>query len=158
MVSQMIKDEKTRKRLEDEWRSVCLLQSKIKTALLGGFATGGKLAIFAADAAHNLPLIHAFAVLNNVLVAFRDQGTLSCSSDYLKSLLKASKGKLAWVDYDEIKNGVERRNDVAHRSEVLPRVDCWKLIDAIEIELKEWGIVGEGPRPTVTMSVRGVSR
>ncbi len=56
-------------------------------------------------------------------------------------LLKASEMVLSWQDFSTIETGVGRRNDVAHRADLLERGECWKYVDAIKLELSTWDIV-----------------
>ena len=58
----MIADTAVLSEIQESWRGVNLLRKKIQAAFLGGFAQGGTFALFAADAAYNLPFIHACAV------------------------------------------------------------------------------------------------
>jgi len=135
------------------WNGVRVLRQRLQSALLGSFALGGWSAIFAADAAHNLPLVHAFSALNDVLLQLEREGRFSCRSHFLGSLLDASKPSLPWLDFDLVRQGASRRNDVAHRGEVLPRGECWRYVDAIEAEFLAWGVIeppAEGSRDAET--------
>jgi hypothetical protein len=93
------------------------------------------------DAAHNLPFLHAYSVLNDTLQQLASEGKFTCKSIFLGKLLAESEKVLPWNDFALIKSGVDRRNDLAHRGDVLPRGDCWKYIDAIKTELMLWGIL-----------------
>lgn len=53
----------------------------------------------------------------------------------------ASEEYLPWNHFALIQEGYARRNDVAHRVEVLPRGECWRYIDGIKAELTGWGIL-----------------
>ena len=109
--------------------------------MLGGFAEGAVFHLFAADEVNNLPFMDACAVLNDVLLQLSREGLFTCRSIFLEKLLAASKEKLPWNDFPLIQEGVERRNGVAHRGEILPRGDCWKYVDAIQAQFVAWSIL-----------------
>jgi hypothetical protein len=140
----LIKDPEALQELRALWNGVRVLRRRTQAALLGSFAQGASFVVFVADAAHNLPLIHAYAVLNEVLLQLEREGRFSCRSIFLGRLLSASESALPWFDFDMVKRGADRRNDVAHRGEVLPRGECWRFIDAVEAELVGWGLVDVG--------------
>jgi hypothetical protein len=94
-----------------------------------------------ADAAHNLPFLHAYAVLKDTLQQLASEGKFICKSIFLGKLLQESEQVLPWNDCALNGSGPGRRNDLAHRGAVLPRDDCWKDIDAIKTELPLWGIL-----------------
>jgi hypothetical protein len=137
----MIKNVVALQEVQDSWRGVEALRGKLQRAHLGSFAQGGSSAIFAADAAHNLPFIHACAVLNDVLEQLQREGHFHCKTIFLGALLDASKAKLPWTDFAMIQELTARRKDVAHRGDVIPRKDCWRYIDAIKAELLAWSIL-----------------
>ena len=137
----MISDRAALEEIRQSWNGVEALRGKLQRALLGSFAQGASFVIFIADSAHNLPFVHAYAVLNDVLAQLAKEGQFHCNSIFLGKLLAASQEKLAWKAFPLIKEGAERRNDVAHRGEVLPRGDCWKYIDSIRDQLRVWEIL-----------------
>ena len=93
-----------------------------------------------ANAAHNLPFIHAYAVLNDVLKQLADEGHFNCKSIFLGELLKKSEKVFLWHDFALVSTGAVRRNDVAHRGQLLDRRDCWKYVEAVKVELSAWGV------------------
>ena len=140
----MIQDSEVLAEIRASWRGVEVLRGKLQRALLGSFAQGGTFAIFAADAAHNLPFMHAYSVLNDVLSQLSREGHFRCKSIFLGALLDASEHSLPWENFSLIKEGTGRRNDVAHRGDVLPRADCWRYVDAVQNQLTKWQILGTG--------------
>jgi hypothetical protein len=137
----MISDHATLTEIRQSWKGVEALRGRLQRSLLGSFAQRASFVIFVSDSAHNLPFVHAYAVLNDVLKQLENENHFKCKSFFLGALLDASKAKLSWNDFAIIKEGAERRNDVAHRGEVLPRADCWRYIDAIKDQLLAWGVV-----------------
>jgi hypothetical protein len=55
--------------------------------------------------------------------------------------MEASRSVLSWKDYDKIKNGKKDRNDLAHEAKLLSKDKCFEYIDAIETELRAWGVL-----------------
>ncbi len=55
--------------------------------------------------------------------------------------MAASQNALPWQDYELINNGRDARNALAHQAKLLSKADCLRFIDAIESELKAWGVV-----------------
>lgn len=130
--------------LEDvrqEWGGVEALQSKLKRSAFAS-GIGGRFPFALADAAHNLPFIHACAILNNVLEQLRDEGRFPCGERTLGALVNASKDEISWLDYALIKDKIVKdRNDIAHHGKLLGRGKCWEHIDAVKAELSGWGIL-----------------
>jgi hypothetical protein len=137
----MISNRKVLDEIRNSWHGVEVLRTKLKGALAGSFVQGGSFAIFMADAAHNVPFLHAYSVLNDVLQQLSKEGHFNSKSIFLGKIIKASEKIPPLQDFSLIKEGADRRNDVAHRGEVLPRAHCWKYIDAIKTELLTWGIL-----------------
>ena len=137
----MITDTAALAEIRDSWDGVEGLRDKLQAALIGPPAIGASFAIFAADAAHNLPFIHACALLNDVLEQLEREGHFRCGSIFLGALLRASKTRLPWKNFPVIDEAVASRNAIAHRAEVLARADCWRFIDAIREELLSWRIL-----------------
>lgn len=137
----MIQNYEVLNEIKDSWNGVITLKEKFKGAIAGSIAAGGTFAIFAADAVQNIPFIHACSVLNDTLFQFAKEEHFKCRSHLLGVLVEASKKNLQWNDYDLILEIVKKRNDIAHRGEILKRGDCWRYIDAIENQLISWNIL-----------------
>lgn len=60
---------------------------------------GGVFPFALANAAHNLPFIHAFSVLNDVLEQLASEGHFNCGSHFLGELVKKSEDALPWQDF-----------------------------------------------------------
>lgn len=92
----------------------------------------------------NLPLVLAFAVLDQVLDELIDQGTIPRPSGrrpLLGAKMTESRSHLPWRDYQIVDEGREARNGIAHRGELVNRTDSLKFVDAIENELHAWSIL-----------------
>ena len=93
------------------------------------------------DLCFNLLLASAYSVLEEVLQAYRDQGTFACKSSKLGMLLNASKASLPWRDWTLVDEGREKRNQSVHDRIYLPHLECRNYIAAVELELVEMGIL-----------------
>ena len=94
----------------------------------------------------NLPLVLAYALLDEVLAELIGQGVFVCSPRgkapaLLGAKMSASKGALPWIDYAAVEAGKEARNELAHQGKLLPRQECFRLIDLIGAELVAWSVL-----------------
>ena len=138
----VLKDTNTLLEIRKDWNGVEALRNKLRASAFASMGIlGGIFPFTLSNAAHNLPFLHAFSVLNEVLIALEKEGRFKCNSIFLGKLLEASEMVLPWKDFSTIETGVGRRNDVAHRADLLERAECWKYVDAIKLELSLWGIV-----------------
>jgi hypothetical protein len=138
----MIKHATARAEVQLGWAVVEALRDSLQVSANASVGViGGSFPFQLANAAHNLPFVHAFAVLNDVLEQLAKEGHFACKSIFLGALLQKSEKPLPWRDYALISAGVNRRNDVAHRGQLLERGECWKYIDAVKEELAGWGII-----------------
>ncbi len=139
----MIRDAVVLSEIRRSWAGLELLRDRLKGSAFASMSgIGGRFPFLLADAAHNLPFIHACATLNDVLEQLRDEGHFTCRSRFLGALVEASEAKIAWRDYRLIKDEVvKRRNGVAHHAELLGRGDCWKYVEAVKAELCGWGVL-----------------
>jgi hypothetical protein len=143
----MIADATILEEQRKSWNGVRVLYSKIHVAWMASMV-GSSAAIFIGDAVHNLPFLHACAVLNDVLEQlakeqpFQDKNSgTRYKGRELGRLIAASESVLSWENLPLIWEAVKRRNDLAHHADIVPRDGCKKYIDAIEAELVRWGIV-----------------
>lgn len=92
---------------------------------------------------YNLPFVLAYAVLDQVLGELMDQGSSPKPKGrpQLGAKMAASKAVLQWTDYDLVAKGKDVRNDLAHEAKLVAKEDCFRFIDAIEGELKAWGVI-----------------
>jgi hypothetical protein len=138
----VIRDSVTLAEVQSGWAGVEVLRGRLqRSAFASQGVIGGSFPFALANAAHNLPFIHAFAVLTDVLEQLASEGHFGCKSHFLGALLTSSEKALPWRDFTLIRAGARLRNDVAHRGQLLERGDCWKYVDAVKAELSAWGIV-----------------
>ena len=107
----MIHDAIALAEVQESWAGVEALRARLQRS---AFASVGFLAgvfpFVLANAAHNLPFIHAYAVLNDVLEQLADEGRFSCKSIFLGELLKKSEKALPWRDFALVADGAGRRS------------------------------------------------
>jgi len=135
----MINNQDRKEEIVESWNAVRKLQNSLVRCWMS--PGGGMINERAPDETYNLPFVLAYAVLDNVLSELREQGDIKSKSWMLGAKMEASKDVLPWKNYDLVYNGKEDRNKLAHDAELIEKSECIKLIDAIEIELKEWGIL-----------------
>ncbi len=135
----MIDDPQTKSEIAQDWRGVRkLCESSHRQWVSWG---GSVINETRPEDSYNLPLVLAYAVLDRVLRELRDQGEFTCKAWQLGKKMAASQNALPWQDYDLVNDGRVARNDLAHQAKLLSKADCLRFIDAVESELKAWGIV-----------------
>ena len=138
----MIRNATALAEIQQSWAGIEALRSKLQVSALASMGSfGGNFPFTLANAAHNLPFIHAYAALNDALKQLADEGHFTCKSIFLGELLERSEKVLQWRDFDLIRVGAEHRNAVAHHGQLLNRGDCWKYVDAVKVELSAWRII-----------------
>jgi hypothetical protein len=138
----VIRDPNALEEIRRSWRGVEALRGQLQLSAFASVGViGGSFPHKLADAAHNLPFIHAHGVLNDTLRQLAVEGVISCPSIFLGKLVGAASRKLPWQDLKLIRAGIRKRNTVAHKAKLLPRGECWRHVDAIGRELKAWGII-----------------
>jgi hypothetical protein len=138
----MIRDAPALAEIRKNWAGVETLRTRLQVSAFASVGIlGGHFPFVLSNAAHNLPFMHAFAVLNDVLKQLVLEGHFQGKSIFLGALLQNSEKALPWRDFALVSVGVDRRNDVAHRGQLLDREECWKYIDAVKAELSGWGIL-----------------
>jgi hypothetical protein len=93
------------------------------------------------DACHDLTLVFAYSVLQDTLEQLEYEGHFKSKTPGLRGRMHASRPVLPWQDFTLVDEGRERRNAFAHDRTVVPVEECVRYVDAIEQELRAWGIV-----------------
>jgi hypothetical protein len=91
--------------------------------------------------AYNLPLLLAFDAMHGALLAARNAGHFACGNDYLGPLMDAARSHLPWIDWQALRDGVRRRNRVAHDGELYGADQCIEDVQRVEAQLVAWGII-----------------
>lgn len=96
----VIRDTTALAEVRQSWAGVEALRSRLQVSAFASVGViGGRFPFVLANAAHNLPFIHAYAVLNDVLEQLADEGHFTCKSIFLGKLLKKSEKALPWQDF-----------------------------------------------------------
>ena len=112
----------------------------MKTLVVVTFATGAITGPALAGVVYNLPLLLAFDVLQQTLAKARDEKLFQCSRNQLGNLMESSKSCLPWNDWSALRDGVRRRNEVAHDGQFSrPSAICKIDISNVEAQLHTLG-------------------
>jgi hypothetical protein len=123
-----------------DWEGVRKLERKF--ANLTWIVPGGSgITESRPDESYNIPFVLAYAVLDQVLTQPQNEGVFKSKNLLLGNKMHASRNRLPWQDYDKVYSGKEERNDLAHEAKLVAKADCLAYIDAIEVELKAWGVI-----------------
>jgi hypothetical protein len=135
----MIHDPKTKSEISQDWcvvRTLCGSSHRQYVSWSGSVINESR-----PEEAFNLPLVLAYAVLDQVLSELCDQGAFTCKKWQLKEKMTASKNVLPWQDYKSVDSGRCARNVLAHEAKLQNKSDCLRYVDAIEAELRAWAII-----------------
>ncbi len=127
--------------LSTEWTGVVRMLDRMKKLVVGTFAGGGMTAPGLAMVIYNLPLLLAFDVLKQVLVQARDEKSFACSAGQLGALMDSAKDSLPWIDWKGLREGVRRRNEVAHDGKLFDSAQAIQDIESVKAQLVAWGII-----------------
>ena len=128
-------------RLRAEWDGVCKMQRHKTMLVASALAFGAIRSTALADAVANLPLLLAFDVLRQVLKQLKRQGLVKSKRHSLGDLMDDAQTAVPWLDWRTLRDGVRRRNAVAHDGAIHPRKQCWEDVDLIGRQLTLWKVV-----------------
>ena len=137
----MLTDSKIVEELRDSWTTVRTADGRFRLGqdvALSGFAFPDPEV---AKLVASLLVVMAYSVLEETLLALRDQGVFSAGSSRLADLMRSSRPGLAWRDYQAIELGRQLRNAIAHERKFLPAKECARLLDLVEAELIGWQVL-----------------
>lgn len=137
----MIHDHQTRSAIAQDWaatRKLCAGSHRQAQIPGGSFINETPPESF-----YNLPFFLAYAILDQVLGELIGQGTVQCARKrpLLGDKMAASINVLPWQNYKLVETGKNARNELAHEAKLLGKSNCFVYIDAIETELKAWGVL-----------------
>jgi len=131
--------------LRSEWAGVVKMTESMRSLIIlahtSGMGSGPTAGPALRGVLHNLPLLLAFDVLKQTLAEARDGGLFECSGNSLGKLMKRAKDVLPWIDWQEMWDGVERRNEVAHDGMLFDGRQCMEDIDRVGAQLAAWEII-----------------
>jgi len=138
----VIKDPTLLAKRQESWASMLVLRLTITTDTGLAFSMGHYFPHYADEAAHNLPLLIACGVLNEVLLDLRDQNEFPVGRDRRETLgvlMGYSRGALSWLNFVRIEQIKNARDDLAHHGVMLSRDDSFAAVDDIWCQLIAWG-------------------
>src|SRR5262245_633686 len=113
--------------LRTEWAGVVKMQKRMKTLVVVTFTGGALTAPTLRQVLYNLPLLLAFDVLRQTLARANGKYDFLSSrrrQPTLGALMDAAKERLPWCDWLELRDGVRRRNAVAHDGQLFEAKQC----------------------------------
>src|ERR1043165_2834591 len=125
--------------LQSEWQGVVRMRERIRHLVVSTFAFDSTQSPTFGDVLYNLPLVLAFDVLTKTLLFARDEHKFSGSSSQLDELMDAAKAALSWLDWQYLREGVKRRNEIAQNAKLYGDLQCLLYIARIEDQLSAWG-------------------
>ena len=125
----MIADTDELTKLQSEWAGVVHMLNRMKTLVTVTFATGGITGNALGNVVYNLPLLLAFDVLKQSLVQARNEGLIVDSRNQLGALMDSGQEALQWIDWDGLRGGVRRRNEVAHDGKLFDSQQCIQSVE-----------------------------
>jgi hypothetical protein len=138
--SPMLTDAATIADLQSEWTGVIKMRDRMQKVVTFSFVAGS-IPSSATGVVYNLPVLLAFDVLGQVLRAARGEGLFACNSDHPGPLMDCAKTAFSWLDWDELRAGIRRRNEIAHDGQLFDGAQCLKDIANVEKQLMEWGLI-----------------
>jgi hypothetical protein len=90
---------------------------------------------------YNLPFLLAFDLLKQVLMQESDEDKFTGFLPELGDLMDSAKTSLTWVNWQCLREGVKRQNEVAHSGKLFGDIQCLQDIAYIESQLASWGII-----------------
>lgn len=127
--------------LQTEWDQVMAMRDRMRHLVISTFIVDQYQSPAFGNVVYNLPFLLAFDVLRQVLLQAEDEGHFAGSYRHLAGLMESAKTSLPWNDWQCIREGVERRNEVAQCGKLLGDIQCLQDIAAIESQLIAWRII-----------------
>ena len=137
----MIANPSSLETLQAEWQGVVQMRERIQNLVISTFAFDAKKSPVFGDILYNLPLRLAFDVLKQVLLQAKDEGLIRSSRRQLGDLVESAKTSLPWIDWQRLREGVKRRNEVVQGGKLFGDQQCLQDIADIEAQLLAWGII-----------------
>jgi hypothetical protein len=125
--------------IRTEWSAVVAVREHMRKLMAGpvGSISDGALH----SVVYNLPLLLAFNVLERALRALKRQRQVPGSSEQLGDLMDMFQGDPSWLEWSVLRDGERRRHAIACTGELFSGVECLADIDAVEEQLRAWGIL-----------------
>jgi len=137
----MIANPSSLETLQAEWQGVVQMRERVQNLVISTLALDAKKSPVFGDILYNLPLRLAFDVLKQVLLQAKDEGLIRSSRRQLGDLVESAKTSLPWIDWQRVREGVKRRNEVVQDGKLFGDTQCLQDIADIEAQLLAWGII-----------------
>ena len=128
--------------LRNEWAGVVSMRDRMQLLVVATFGGGAITGVALQHVLYNLPLLLAFDVLKQALEAARAEKVFTCRLRQLGDLMECAKSTLDWKDWTSLREGVRRRNEVAHDGKLFDGKQCLADIDNVEAQLRSWQVIG----------------
>lgn len=140
--------------LQSEWQGVVRMRERIRHLVVSTFAFDSMQSPTFGDVLYNLPLVLAFDVLTKTLLFARDESTFTGSGFQLDDLMDAAKTAVSWLDWQFLREGAKRHNQITQNAKLYGDLQCLLYIARIEDQLNAWDIISiSNPiTPTSTIS------
>ena len=117
-----------------EWSGAERMLARVRGMVGVTAGTNPAMADPLARVVYNLPLLLAFEALRGALIAARDTGYFACGSDYPGPLMDAARDALPWLDWQALRDGLRRRNRVAHDGDLYGADQCIADVQCVEAQ------------------------
>src|ERR1700684_4735754 len=125
--------------IRSEWSAAVTVRDRMRNLMAGPVGSIADGALH--SVVYNLPLLLAFNVLEKVLRGLKRQRQIPGSSEQLGDLLDMFQGDPSWLEWSVLRDGERRRHAIACTGELFSGVECLADIDAVEEQLRAWGIL-----------------
>jgi hypothetical protein len=127
--------------LKTQWQGVVQMRDRIRNLVVSTFALDVRKSPIFGDIFYNLPYLLAFDVLKQVLIQASEEGQITGSRGHLGDLMDSAKTSLQWVDWECLRDAVNRQSKVALEGKLFGDVQCLYDIAVIETQLIAWDII-----------------
>ena len=127
--------------LQAEWQGVVQMRERMQQLVISTFAFDPITSPAFGNVLYNLPFLLAFDVLKHVLLEAKEDGQFLVSGPRLGDLMDSAQISLPWVDWQGLREAVNRRNEVAHDGKLLGDKQCLQDIADVEAQLLAWGVL-----------------
>lgn len=127
--------------LQAEWQGVVRMRERMDHLVISTFAFDPITSAAFGNILYNLPFLLACEVLKQVLLQVKEEGRFTGSQPQLGDLMDNARTAFPWIDWQCLREGAERRNEIAHDGKQLGDKQCLQDIGNIEAQLIAWGLI-----------------
>ena len=127
--------------LQAKWHGVIRMRERMDQLVISTFAFDPITSPVFGNILYNLPLQLAFDVLRQALLqASTERQNIGCQAQ-LGDLMEDARYSLRWIDWQCLREGVQRGYELAYNGKLFGDVQCLQDITNIEAQLLAWGIL-----------------